>query len=450
MPNSIQTYLKRAGDAYQKRSFAEAISHLHEALRLDPKNIDVLQNLGALHDQTQEFDQAASYYRKALDAAPDNTVVRRGLASLLFDLGEHDESRALYADLVRADPTDVDAHFAYSRLTTYQQDDTTLGALDLANESVDGLLPDEQIRLYFTIGKARQDLGDYDLAYQAFSAGNRLHYAQHPYDEASNYAMLEDLQSCFDSDYFGLHPVLENDDSSPIFVLGMPRSGSTLVEQILASHSQVATAGEVKYLQRCLQKHLIRDSGTFSNAIASWSRQALQDTASDYLELLRRHSDGEDRVVDKLPGNYAFIGLIRLLFPNAYIIHTFRHPMATIWSNYSTHFGDALYYTYNLDVLCRYYKKYVANLSHWQNVFADQVAFDLEYETLIKNAEGTVRSLLEYLDLPWEPQCLEFYKSKRLVKTASVAQVRQPLYSGAIEMWRNYRKQLRHTEEEFS
>lgn len=443
MPKSVQSYLNQAGNAYQNRSFEEAESYLLKALELDPGNAHVLHNLGALRDRQEDFDKAADYYRRALAAAPDDAVMRRGLASLLFDQGDHDESRQLYADLIQSNPNDIDAHFAYSRLTRYQPDDAMLAALRAAGNSIDQLQPDEQIKLCFTIGKAHQDLGEYGPAFRAFNAGNNLHYCRFPYDENANFALLNDVQQCFDAAFFESHAPVDLSNDAPIFVIGMPRSGSTLIEQILASHSEVSAAGEVRYLKQRIQEHLIKDKGTFANAIPHWTAPALRQTASDYLALLNRHSNGRVRVVDKMPGNYAFVGLIALLFPHAKIIHSVRHPMATLWSNYSTHFGDALHYTYQLDVLTRYFIKYREVMEHWRAVLPEDCICDIEYERLVSDPEGTLRSLFDYLELGWESSCLDFHATKRNVKTASVAQVRQPLYATAVDQWQNYREQLR-------
>lgn len=447
MAKNLQTYLTRASNAYQNRSFDEAEDHLRQALELDASNADVLHNLGALHDQQRNYAQAADYYRRALDAAPGRTGTRRALASLCFDQGEHAESRNLYADLIRSNECDVDAHFAYSRLTRYREDDPTLAALQKLSATVASLQWSEQVKLCFTVGKANQDLGNYAMAFDSFRTGNDLHFARFPYNERENFALLDDVRRCFDSAFFAANPPLDTQDGSPIFVLGMPRSGSTLIEQILASHSDVAGAGELRYLKQCIQTHLIADKQTFRNAMSHWSRQAMQNAAHEYLVHLERHGGGQSRIVDKMPGNFAFIGIIAQLFPNARIVHTSRHPMATFWSNYSTHFGDALHYTYNPDVLCRYMMKYRELMSHWRSVLPRNRIFDVEYEQIVNNPEQTIRELLDYLDLEWDPACLAFHTTRREVKTASVGQVRQPLYATAVDLWRNYQDRLRPYEE---
>lgn len=442
MQNGIQHYLNLANAAFRNRSFDEAIRLFEKVVDIDPRNDTALHNLGVIHDVARDFGRAEHFYRRALGANPTNAATIRNLASLLFDVGTHDESRDLYAKLIDLGADDADAHFAYSRLTRYRRDDPTLPALEEAGGRVRRLSPDLQVKLQFALGKAYQDLGEYAAAFDAFRAGNELQHARHPFDEAANYAMLEDVRRCFDADYFARQPNSGINDDLPIFVLGMPRSGSTLVEQILGTHSDVIAAGEVGYLKQSVQKYLIGDRGTFGAAMPYWTRTVLRNAARQYLALLRQHANGARRVVDKMPGNFAFVGLIAQLFPNAAIIHTVRHPMATLWSNYSTHFGDRLGYTCDLDVLTRYIGQYRETMRHWRTVLPPGANHDVEYERLVQDPARTARRLLDAVGLDWEPACLEFHRTQRAVKTASAAQVRRPLYATAVDQWRNYATQL--------
>ena len=394
------------------------------------------------HDQDQDYAAAADCYRRAIAANPDQLITRRNLASLLFDVGEHDESRELYTGLIDADPCDVDAHYAYSKLTTYERSDPTISALDELGRTIGELPWEQQVKLCFTLGKANQDIGEYAAAFEAFSVGNDLHYERHPYDEAGHYAMLDDVRRCVGAELITSLNPSATADCTPIFVLGMPRTGSTLVEQILASHSEVNAGGELKYLKESIQEHLIRDLRTFSAASPSWSASSLHAAAGDYVGKLRRHATGGRFVVDKMPGNFAFIGLIAAMYPDAKIIHTTRHPMATLWSNYSTLFGDALHYTYRLDVLGRYMAKYREMMSHWDSVVPQGLVLNLEYERLVREPRETLEELFQFLELPFEPACLEFHKTRRAIRTASVVQVRQPLYATAVDLWKNYRQWL--------
>ncbi len=435
-------YINLAHIAFQKRSFDEAAELLNEALAVDAQNSSALHNLGVISDQAGDLEAAEDYYRRAVAADADNPAPRRNLASLLFDVGRLEESRELYASTIKRTPNDAEAHFAYSRLARYTDDDPTLPALQALTRRGRQMGLDAQVKISFTVGKANQDLGRYEDAYRAFRSGNEVHYKARPYPEAQNYALLDDVRSKIDGAFLERYAAAGVEDPMPIFVLGMPRSGSTLIERMLSAHSAVAAAGEVKYLKACIQRHLIGDRETIGNALGLWTDRDLRNCASAYLEKLSTHADSCGRVVDKMPGNYAFIGLIAAMLPNAKIIHTVRHPMATIWSNYSTHFADALYYTYDLDVLGRYFLEYRKTMQHWQSVLSQDRVFDLHYERLVAEPEETLRSLFEYLELPWERACLEFHKAPGHVSTASRAQVRQPLYTAAVDLWQNYRQQL--------
>lgn len=418
------------------------IRALEAVVEREPENAEALHNLGVLHDQRRDFAGAENYYRKAIAADSGIIVTRRNLASLLFDQGRHDESRDLYRSLIETNPADSDAHYAYGKLTRYEESDPVLIALQHLSENIRKLPADEQIKACFTVAKANHDLGRFDDAFAAFKIGNDLHYRLFPYNEAANFAMLDDVMRCFDKGFFATQEPLAIADNTPIFVLGMPRSGSTLIEQILSSHSDVSGAGEVKYLKQSIQDHLIRDKGTFSNALPSWTREPLAAAANEYLGRLQSHANGRVRVVDKMPGNFAFIGLIHLMIPNASIIHTSRQPMATIWSNYSTLFGDALHYTYRLDVLTRYFEKYRDMMTHWKSTLPKGTFYTLKYERVVNDPENTLRDLFDYLGLSWEPGCLDFHATPREIKTASTVQVRQPLYTSALDAWQNYSDQL--------
>jgi hypothetical protein len=222
----------------------------------------------------------------------------------------------------------------------------------------------------------------------------------------------------------------------------MTRSGSTLVERMLSAHPDVAAGGEVNYLKSAIQRVLIGDSETVGKAEPAWTADRMQACASAYLDQLSAHAGSAARVVDKMPGNFAFAGLIAALLPDARIVHTARHPLATVWSNYTTHFAGGLYHTYDLDVLSRYYRQYRATMDHWRSTLPPGRMFEVQYESLVSDPEPALRDLLDFLGLPWDPACLEFHTAPGEVRTASLAQVRRPLYTTAVDRWRHYAEEL--------
>ncbi|MEM8546941.1 MAG: sulfotransferase [Pseudomonadota bacterium] len=423
-----------------------AMITLNAVLDRAPEHVGALHNLGVLHDRAGQYEQAEHFYRRALAQQPGNVPTQRNLASLLLDHGSHDESRALYAQIIGANGMDVDAHFAYSRLTRYQPDDSTLPALEKLNKPVESMHWTRQVKFCFTVGKANHDIGRYDAAFGAFEVGNRVHAQHRPFDTTNHFALQEDVRRVFDDAFFARFQPLLEDDAAPIFIVGMPRTGSTLIEQMLTAHSQVTSTGEVPYLSQAVQTQLIGKRETFSNAMPQWTQSMLENAAEAYLRSLERQNPtGYSRIVDKTPGNYTFIGLIHTLFPHATIIHTVRHPLATIWSNYATLFREGHRFAYDLPTLTRYYEDYARTMDHWREVLPANAIVDLVYEELVQAPETTLRPLLETMGLAFEPQCLEFYHQKRKVRSASVADVRRPLYETSIAQWQHYAAQLDDT-----
>jgi hypothetical protein len=438
----VISYINLGHIAYQKRSFKEAIEFLNAALALDPDSSPALYNLGVVNDQSGDLDAAERYYRRAISADPQNIAPCRNLASLLLDSGRLDESRATYTTLIERTPFDVDAHFAYSRLTNYSDDDPTLPALLALTARGRKLDTEDQVKLAFTVGTANQDLGRYRDAFKAFQRGNALHYRMHPYAEAQNYALLDDVRTVVGAEFIARHGPHGLPDRLPIFVLGMTRSGSTLVERMLSAHPDVAAGGELDYLKSAIGRVLISNHETIGKAEPAWTTERMQACAGTYLEQLDAHAGSAARVVDKMPGNFAFAGLIAALLPNARIVHTVRHPLATVWSNYTTHFAGGLNHTYDLDVLSRFYQQYQATMKHWTSTLPPGRMFELRYESLVSDPEPLLRELLDFLELPWDPACLDFHATSGEVRTASLAQVRRPLYTTAVDMWRNYAGEL--------
>lgn len=378
-------------------------------------------------------------------ANPSDVEFYHRCAAEIFRGPHIEDSRQLYKRLIDHNPLDADAHFGYSRVVHYQSDNETLPALQQASDHVNRMSVAHKIKLAYTLGKANQDLKRYSDAYSAFSAGARMHFRSFPFDRSSHLAMLSDIRHTLTAEYLQALPSIDpiNDYPTPVFILGMPRSGSTLIEQILASHPNVSAAGEVDYLKQAVQEALIQNRQTIGGSVEYWDEKSMTACAEAYLQRLARHSTSDSCrfVTDKMPGNFAFVGLIAKLFPNALVIHTSRHPLACVWSNYSTLFGDGLRYTYDLDALCEYYQAYRLTMEHWQQTNA--TSFEVGYEDLIANTESLVRKLLTSLELEWDDNCLQFFRNDRKVMTASVAQVRKPIYNTSLHTWQQYTDWLR-------
>ncbi len=315
--------------------------------------------------------------------------------------------------------------------------DTRLAALEsLAREERD-LTDTQKIELHFALAKAYDDLARYDEAFAQLQAGNAIKRRLVSYDEAAVAAFFREIAAAFSPALIGERAGAGDPSDAPVFVVGMPRSGSTLVEQILASHPGVYGAGEL-----LVMNDLIADLPDYPSGIASVSDAALRRFGRRYVEQVRAFAPGAKRIVDKLPANFRHLGMIHLALPNAKIVHVRRDPMDTCVSCYSKLFLDGLNFAYDLGELGRYYKMYEALMAHWRAVLPGHALLDVQYETLVGDFEAQARRIVAFCGLEWDARCLDFSRTERPVRTLSQAQVRQPLFASSIGRWRHYEKHL--------
>ena len=299
-----------------------------------------------------------------------------------------------------------------------------------------------RIRYWFALGKAREDVGHYDEAFAAYAEGNRLQHELLPCDEARADAMLERLTTVFDRDFFAARREVRGCDKAPIFIVGMPRSGTTLLEQILASHPAVHGAGELPDLNQVIMDAPARAERRFPDFVPDLQPDDFRRMGEAYAERVWRLAPGAQHITDKMPANFFYIGMIRLMLPNAKIIHAMRDPMDSCFSNFARLFNDTMEFAYDLGTLGRYYVRYIKLMQHWHSVLPAGSILDLRYEHMVADTEGQARRILDYLGLPWDDKCLAFHQNKRHVKTASVAQVRKPIYKTSVARWRRFESHL--------
>jgi hypothetical protein len=299
-----------------------------------------------------------------------------------------------------------------------------------------------RIRYWFALGKAREDTGRYDEAFAAYAEGNRLQHASQPCDEARTDEMLERVMAVFDREFFAARQDAEGCDKAPIFIVGMPRSGTTLLEQILSSHQGVYGAGELMDLNEVILGAPGRAERRFPDFVPNLTADDFRHMGASYAERVWKLAPQAQHITDKMPANFFYIGMIRLMLPNAKIIHAMRDPMDSCFSNYARLFNDTMEFAYDLGTLGRYYVRYMKLMRHWHEVLPQDAILDLRYEDMVKDTEGQARRILDHLGLPWDDRCLAFHQNKRHVKTASVAQVRKPIYNTSVARWRHFEKHL--------
>jgi tetratricopeptide (TPR) repeat protein len=433
------------GNVFKVQSkFDQAAVHYQQALALKPDYVLAIENLADVRASQGQLDQARALYEQLLTLQPDYVKVINALANVFTGLGQFDQAAAAYDRALALEPDHAEAHHGRARMKTFRPGDAELAALEaLAADS--GRLPSSKMRhIHFALGKALEDIGEFDRAFEQWLKANALIRQDIDYDEAADEQFFHQIVERFDSGLFDRFQTAGDPSSVPIFILGMPRSGSTLVEQILASHPQVLGAGELPGLHIVANSTLGSDNrpAPFPACVSTFGVHDFRRLGRAYLDTLVPLPDGKSRLTDKAPTNFVYVGLIRLMLPNAKIIHTMRDPIDTCLSCFSKYFTTAIKFSCDLGELGRFYRRYTELMDHWRKVLPTGSMLDVGYENVVDNLEEQARRLIDFCGLPWDDRCLSFHKTKRPVTTASCVQVRQPLYRSSLERWRRYEAHL--------
>ena len=414
----------------------EAVSSFTKTLQIKPGLAEAHNNLGNALNSLGKPEEAASSLIKALQIKPDFAEALNNLGNAFNNLGKAEEAVGSYNKALQIEPDYAEAHRNLSAAKKYQDGDPQIRQMLQLVERHD-LSDKDRMHLNFALGKAHADIGNHDRAFFYFLDGNRLRKDDLGYEISSARASFARIKSTFSEDIPALQDVKEREGASgrrPIFIVGMPRSGTTLVEQILASHSQVYGAGEWDLLGQSVN--------TIRWNSKRLSSDQLQSVRKAYLSGLTTIGAAEPYITDKLLANFLWIGFIFAAIPEAKIIHVKRDARATCWSNFKHYFsGRGNGFIYDLQDVAEYYKLYVDLMAFWHEKIPGRI-YDLNYESLTEHQENETRKLLEYIGLNWEDQCLEFHKTKRVVRTSSATQVRQIMYQGSSKEWRKYEKHL--------
>ena len=389
-------------------------------------------------------DEAIDFYRQALEIAPRDSAAHNAMGKALSEVGQLEEARKSFRQAIACNPFDAEAHCSLSSITRHTEHDAEISAME--NIYTDGNISNEQrMNCAFGLAKAHEDLGKYEKAFTYMAAANKLKRGAIRFNikyTAASFRKLAHSFSLLDTARRPWHD-FEPTQPTPIFILGMPRSGTTLVEQILASHPRVYGAGELGDLQEIIFDTLQAEN--FSDFVERFGKQhetALQGSIGEqYIGKIRSYAPSADYITDKMPDNFLYIGIILHTLPGARIIHCKRNPMDNCLSIYKNNFEGRLDYAYDLKELGEYYLLYRTLMKRWEEYFPGKI-YTVEYESMVSDQENETRGLLEFCELPWDDACLSFHKTKRQVSTVSVAQVRQPVYKTSVELWRRYERQL--------
>jgi len=417
----------------------DAVAHFERAVSLKPDYADAHNNLGTALAGKDDLDGAIRHCERAIAIDPNHAEAHNNLGNVFKCQGKFDDAMVHYARAIAIKPDYAEPHYNRVGIKTFHPGDAEIEALEaLANSGA--LSPYQALQIHFAVAKALEDSGDYVRAFAHLHKGNHLKRRQINYDELATVKLFRRIVDTFDRGLFDRFQGDGDPSSVPIFVLGMPRSGSTLIEQILASHPQIHGAGELQDLEIATGAVLgfTGNPLPFPECVPTLDGAALRRIGQSYLARLPVLADGKVRIVDKLPANFLRIGMIRLVFPNARIIHTIRNPVDTCVSCYSKLFTAGQDFTYDLAELGRYYRCYVELMAYWRRALPPGSMLDVSYEELVNDLPSQARRMIDYCGLPWDDRCISFHKTNRPIKTASSVQARQPLFRSSLQRWRNY------------
>lgn len=414
---------------------AEAMDLLDQVFAEEPEELGHWNLRAATLGRLGDFEEAIAMYEAVLRRAANQPKVWMSYAHLLKTVGRLDEGIAAYRRAIELRPTLGEAWWSLANLKTVRFTDTDVAAMEQGLEApASG--EEDRFHLEFALGKAMHDAGRVDEAFGHYSRGNALRLKLQPHAPKDVHKSVERSIAAFTVEAFRQRPG-GCDSPDPIFIVGMPRAGSTLLEQILSSHSLVEGTSELQDIPI-----LARRSGDYPKSALELTEDERRSLGEEYLKRTSvQRRTGKPFFIDKLPNNWMWVPFIQLILPNAKIIDARRHPLACCFSNFRQHFAHGQSWTYDLEHLGRYYADYVRLMAHVDAVLPGRV-HRVVYERMVDDTENEVRRLLEYCGLEFEPGCLEFYKTERPVRTPSSQQVRRPIYRDATEEWRPYDKYL--------
>ena len=438
-PDNAMALSTRAVTLKELDRLDEALADAELAMSILPENAEVQCAYGTIILQLGQFDKAISHFDRALTyPSAIRERILLGRAAAYVENGASEDAIKQFDSILVEFPTSVGALYSRADLVKFKADDPVLRKMqDLIKPNA--IQSDtDRMSLHFSLGKAFMDIGQSDNAFRHLNDGNRMKRALIQFDANATSHWMASLSQAITA------PILEkfrgqgDPSKMPIFVLGMPRSGTTLIEQILASHPDIHGAGELKYLSR-----IVDANGGMPDGIKDASPEKLQSMATSYLAKVAPLSHGRVHVVDKMPANFMHAGLIHMMLPNAKIIHSRRDPVDTCLSCYSKLFGGEQSFTYNLAELGQFHRDYQALMAHWRAILPASSFLEVDYEQVVEDIETQARRMLDFIGVPWNSACLEFYETKRPVRTASVNQVRKPVYKSSTGRWRVHEKNLK-------
>ncbi len=424
-----------------RHKHVRARQEMEKLLLTDPHNKAYRTTYATVCTGFGDYSQALPLYREILTEAPNDPELHLSIAHALKTLGQTQEAIESYRAAAAVRPQYGEAYWSLANLKTYRFTDLEIARMRAPGASANTQLVD-RYHLCFALGKALEDRGEYAESFTFYERGNALKKTECRYQAELLERNAHQQASVCTREFFAARQGMGCPDRSPIFIVGLPRSGSTLIEQILSSHSQVEGTMELADNPRLVQdlRGLERTDDSnprYPAVLTELSATDFERLGRQYLDDTRVYRKGKPRFIDKMPNNFRHLGLIHLILPNARIIDARRNPLACCFSNYKQLFASGQQFTYSIDDIARYYRMYVELMAHWDGALPGRI-LRIQHEEVVEDLEANVRRILEFCELDFEPGCVEFYKTERTVHSASSEQVRRPIYREGLDQWRHY------------
>ena len=409
-------------------------------IKLDPYNLEALVALGTIYVKLADYDEGIKTYQKVLSLKNNNPRVYLSMGHALKTVGRRKECEDAYHKAITLYPLCGEGYWSLANLKTYKFSEAQI--LHMEN-SLDGKIQEqEKIQMLFALGKAYESKGDYKKSFTFYEKGNWMQRKIVEYNAQENSNNIDSIIDFFQKNMSGINFNSGYEAQDPIFILGLPRAGSTLLEQILSSHSSIEGTQELHNIMTIGRRiKSLNNSENYLNNLLELDSKSIKMYGKMFIDETMWTRNEKELFIDKMPNNFPHIGLIKMILPNAKIIDARRNPMDGCFSCFKQYFAKGQHFTYDLDDIARYYKDYLRLMDFWNKFFPGSIHTVL-YEDVINNSEEEVRKMLNYLQLPFEESCMDFYKSSRPVKTASSEQVRQPIYKSALNYWKNFENDL--------
>ena len=408
-------------------------------LNMEPNNALIWAEYGTVLTKLAKYKEGRDAYLKALEFKPDSPRVHLSLGHVFKTMGEIDNSIDAYRKTIIKNNLSGEAYWSLANLKTYSFSENEIKDME---KTLEGDMSDiERSQMYFALGKAYEAKKDFDNSFKNYYKGNEVKKSLTKYSSDDTTQNTKRILKFFNKENIVSLSKSSTSDKDPIFVLGMPRSGSTLIDQIISSHSKVDGTQELPNIIKIAAELNTAKQDSYPEVLKKLNDLQLTKFGKDYISETKWARGVAPFFIDKMPNNFIHIGLIKTILPNAKIIDTRRDAMDTCFSCFKQFFARGQLFTYSLEDLGNYYSDYIRAMNHWHSVYGKDI-FTVHYDNVINETEETIRELLDYCDLPFEKECLEFYKSPRPVKTPSAEQVRQPIYKSGLNYWKNYEKHL--------